>query len=113
MAEFVSQQDGKERDRERQAAEQCRRMLIQELKSSNEFVNGDRLVVGKGHRELRACNEAGAQRQHEQQSCQCQAFARRPRRSDGVIVAYGRNGAPIYVDGKWMSGAFWESSSHE
>jgi hypothetical protein len=69
--------------------------------------------VREGHRKLRACHEAGAQGQQEQESRQCQAFARRARWSDGVITAYRRNGTPIYVDGNWLSGAFWESSGHE
>ena len=91
----MSQQDGEERDCERQATEQCGRMLIQEFKSSHEFVHGDGLVVREGHRELGACNEASAQGQHEQESCECQTFARGTTWSDGVITAYGRKGAPI------------------
>lgn len=87
-------------------------MLIKEFKSSNEFVNGDGLIVREGHRELRARNEAGAQSHEEQESCECQTFMRRTWWSDSVITAYARNGAPINVDWKWLSGAFWEWGGH-
>ena len=88
-------------------------MLIQKFKSSHEFVHGDGLVVREGYRKLRARNEASTQSQQEQKSCECETFARRTSWSDGVIAANGRNGTPIYVDWKRLSGAFWESSGHE
>src|SRR6202035_2053972 len=53
MAEVVGYQDGEERDRERQAAEQCCRMLIEKFKSADKFVDGDGLVVREGHGKLR------------------------------------------------------------
>jgi hypothetical protein len=70
MAKFVSQQDGKKRDCERQATEQCCWMLIEEFKSSYEFVYRNGLIVRERHRELRARNEASTQGQQEQEACQ-------------------------------------------
>ena len=65
MAEFVSEQNGQERQRERQSGGEGERVAIDEREGANEFVPGDGFVVGVGDGEVRAGHEAGAKRQEK------------------------------------------------
>ena len=66
MTEFVCEKDGQERESERQSSEERGRVFVKERKIVDEFVEGDRLVLGVGNGKLSSSDKASAKREKKQ-----------------------------------------------
>ena len=60
VAEFVGEKNGEQRECEGQAGGESQRVAIRQREGADEIVPGNGLVVGIGHREVRAGDEASA-----------------------------------------------------
>ena len=85
VAEFMDEQDGEERQRERQAADQREWMFVEKSERIQKFVEIDGFVFGVGCGEVRAGHEAGAEGDEEKQNREQESFQRRVRGDCGVM----------------------------
>jgi hypothetical protein len=65
VAEFVSEENRQQRKREGESSGESERVTIGQRKGPDEFIPGDGFVVGIGDGEVRAGDEASAQRQQK------------------------------------------------
>jgi hypothetical protein len=113
MAEFVGQENGEQCEGEGEAGGEARGMLVEEFEGAHKFVEGDGLVLRVGDGELRAGDEAGAEREEEENACEEQGLWGRARRDVCVLELLRRDGAPIEVERNGGRRIFWEWSGHE
>jgi len=113
MAEFVGEENGHQGQGKGQAGDERGRTRVQELEGRDELIPGDGLVMGIGDGEMRARDEASAEREEKEHAGEEQSLAGRMIGNGGVGGRAGRNEAPIQVDRERGGCAFWERVAHE
>ena len=113
VAEFMCKKDGKQRESKRKTCNETRGILVEELEGSEKFVKGTGIVLGIGHRELRASNEAGAEGQKKEHAGEEKGFERETARCSCVLRFAGRNRLPINAGRDGWGSVFWNLRGHE
>lgn len=98
MPEFVREQDSHQSEGEWKPGGKARWIFVKESKRPQQFVDGHRLIVSIGGGELCASDEAGAERQQEQEDRENQRSPGGPVRNRCVIPFTQRRGAPVDID---------------
>jgi hypothetical protein len=68
MAEFVSQENGEQREGEGESGSQGERVAIDEGEGAKEFIPGDGFIVGVGGGKMRACDQTRAEGGNEEEA---------------------------------------------
>jgi hypothetical protein len=85
MAKFVDEEDGEERQRERQATDQCEWMFVEQRECVQKFIEVDGFIFSVSCREVRAGDEASAECDEEKQNREQKSFQRWVRGDCGVM----------------------------
>jgi hypothetical protein len=113
MAEFVGEEDGHQSEGEGEAGGEGEGIFVEESERAEKFVGGEGLVLGVGGGELRAGDEAGAEREEEEEASEEQHFSGWTVGGRGVADAVGRGGAPIDAGRDDWRRIFWGRCGHE
>ena len=95
VSEFVHEQDGEKCQREREAADECKRMFVEKSERVQEFIEVDRFVFGVSCGEMSARDEASAESDEEENDGEEQGLEWRVCR-DGRV--------PRWIRDEWREG---------
>jgi len=113
VAEFVGKKNGEQREGEREAREESRGMLVKKFVGVDKLVERGGEILGIRIGELRACGEAGAKREQEQNAGEYESSGGRARRYGKVLGLNEGLGTPINMDWDRAWGIFWKWRVHE